>query len=49
LTLTEDLDGQLDAVTPHRRFLVSVTPEPSSRMAQPTHEPVFTARVENVQ
>lgn len=48
LTLNEDLDGHLETVTPHRRFLVMVTPEPSSLMEKPTHEPVFTARVEGV-
>lgn len=48
LTLSEDLEGRLDTVTPHRRFLVMVTPEPSSRMEKPTHEAVFTARVDGV-
>lgn len=48
LTLNDDLSGHIDTVTPHRRFLVMVTPEPSSQMEKPTHEPVFTARVEGV-
>jgi hypothetical protein len=46
LTLNENLEGRLDTVTPHRRFMVSVTPEPGARGAQPTHEAVFTSSVE---
>lgn len=46
LTLNENLEGRLDTVTPHRRFTVSVTPEPGGRGAQPTHEAVFTSSVE---
>lgn len=46
LTLNDDLEGQLDTVTPHHRFTVSVTPEPGAQGAQPTHDAVFTTRVE---
>ena len=46
LTLDDDLEGSLEAVTPHRRFTVIVTPEPSAVVRQPTHEPVFTSEVD---
>lgn len=46
LRLDSNLEGHLSTVTPHRRFLVMVTPEPSGQVAQPTHEPVFTSDVE---
>lgn len=46
LTLDDDLEGSLDAITPHRRFTVTVTPEPSAVGRQPTHEPVFTSSVD---
>lgn len=46
LTLNDDLEGSLDAITPHRRFTVTVTPEPSAVVRQPTHEPVFTSAVD---
>jgi hypothetical protein len=45
LELDSDLEGRLQTTTPHRAFTVSVTPEPSARMAQPTHKPVFTSEV----
>jgi hypothetical protein len=45
LTLNDRLEGSLDTVTPHRRFLLSVTPEPGGGFEQPTHDPVFTAEV----
>jgi hypothetical protein len=46
LTLDANLEGRLDTVTPHRRFLLTVTPESSGQATKPTHEPVFTANVE---
>ena len=46
LRVNDNLEGSLDTVTPHRRFLVMVTPEPSGQVAQPTHEPVFTSDVD---
>jgi len=46
MKLNDDLEGRLDTVTPHRRFTVSVTPEPGAQGAQPTNEAVFTSDVE---
>jgi len=46
LTLNNNLEGSLDTVTPHTRFKISVTPEASGQVAQPSHEPVFTSEVE---
>lgn len=46
LTLNNNLEGTLETVTPHRRFLVLVTPEPSGQVAQPTHQAVFTSQVD---
>ena len=48
LTLSHDLEGSLETVTPHRRFQVMVTPEPSGQVVRATHPPVFTADVEQV-
>jgi hypothetical protein len=45
LKLDADLVGQLNTTTPHRAFTLTVTPEPSARMASPTHGAVFTAEV----
>jgi hypothetical protein len=47
LTLNKDLEGSLDTLTPHRRFKLSVTPEPNGQAASPSHEPVFTYEVES--
>lgn len=47
LTLSDDLEGSLDTLTPHRRFKVLVTPEPNGQAAAPSHEPVFTYNVES--
>ena len=46
LALDDNLEGTLKTVTPHRRFLLTVTPEPGGRAKAPTHEPVFTSWVE---
>jgi len=46
LVVDPDLVGQLSTTTPHRAFTVTVTPEPSARMAAPTHSAVFTAAVD---
>jgi hypothetical protein len=46
LRLNSELEGTLATVTPHRRFLVTVTPEPSGQVAEPTHDPVFTSDVD---
>jgi hypothetical protein len=45
LKVDDDLLGRLSTTTPHRAFTVTVTPEPSARMAAPTHKAVFTAEV----
>jgi hypothetical protein len=45
LKIDTDLVGKLDTTTPHRTFTLTVTPEPSARMAAPTHGAVFTAEV----
>ena len=47
LILNSNLEGSLDTVTPHTRFLITVTPEPGGKVAEPTHEPVFTADIEH--
>jgi len=46
LALNDNLEGKLDTVTPHRRFLLTVTPEPGGRVGNPTHAPVFASWVE---
>lgn len=46
MTLDDDLEGRLDTVTPHKRFKLTVTPEPGPRGSQPTNEPVFSSDVE---
>lgn len=45
LEVDKDLVGKLDTTTPHRAFTLTVTPEPSARMASPTHKAVFTSEV----
>jgi hypothetical protein len=47
LVLNKDLEGSLDTLTPHQRFLVSITPEPNGHATSPSHEPVFTYQVES--
>ncbi|MFN7957088.1 MAG: anti-sigma factor [Holophagaceae bacterium] len=47
LILNSDLEGSLDTLTPHRRFRITVTPEPNGQAASPTNEPVFTYHVES--
>ena len=47
LTLNDELEGSLATLTPHRRFLLTVTPEPGGRVMAPTHSPVFTSWVEH--
>jgi hypothetical protein len=46
LSLDDDLEGTLETVTPHRRFLVMVTPELSGVVAKPTNDAVLTADVD---
>jgi hypothetical protein len=46
LIVDENLEGRLETVTPFRRFQVTVTPESSAQIEQPTHEPVLTFNAE---
>lgn len=48
LLVDDDLVGKLSTTTPHRAFTLSITPEPSARMAAPTHRAVFTSEVNRV-
>jgi hypothetical protein len=45
LAIDKDLVGRLETTTPHKAFTLTITPEPSARMAAPTHKPVFRADV----
>lgn len=45
LQVSDDLVGKFNTRTPHRAFTLLVTPEPSARMSQPTHDAVFTSEV----
>jgi len=45
MILNKNLEGSLDTVTSHNRFQVIITPEPSGRVREATHEPVFTSNV----
>lgn len=45
LLVNDRLEGELKTLSPHKRFAVLVTPEPSAQVTQPSHEPVFTAEV----
>ena len=49
LDVDKDLVGRLETTTPHKTFTVSVTPEPSARMAAPTHKAVFTSEVDRTE
>lgn len=46
LALNDKLEGSLDTMTPHRQFQLTVTPESSTQLAQPAHEPVFSTSVQ---
>jgi hypothetical protein len=46
LILSADLEGSLDTVTPHSRFMVSITPESIGTARRPLNAPVFTADVD---
>jgi hypothetical protein len=45
LQVDDDLVGTFDTTTPHRSFTLSITPEPSARMSEPSNDPVFTSDV----
>jgi hypothetical protein len=46
LAVDDNLQGSIDTLTPHRRFTLMVTPEPSARVAEPSRPAVFTAEVD---
>ncbi len=46
LKLNDNLEGKLETMTPHARFQLFVTPEVSSTVSEPTHDPVFSTEVE---
>jgi hypothetical protein len=45
LQVNDELVGKFVTITPHRAFTLTVTPEPSARMAAPTHQAVLTSEV----
>lgn len=45
LVVDDDLVGTFNTTTPHRSFRLSITPEPSARMTEPSHHAVFTSEV----
>jgi hypothetical protein len=45
MDVDDNLEGTLKTVTPYQAFKLTVTPEASSAVAQPTHIPVFTADI----
>jgi hypothetical protein len=45
LQVDDELVGKLNTTTPHRTFMLTITPEPSARMAAPTHRAVFSSEV----
>jgi hypothetical protein len=45
LEVDDNLMGTFDTTTPHRSFRLIITPEPSARMSEPSHDPVFTSEV----
>ncbi|HVH44780.1 MAG TPA: hypothetical protein VM925_20645 [Labilithrix sp.] len=46
LVVGKDRSGSLKTKTPHERFELIVTPEPSSTVSEPSHEPVMKAKVD---
>jgi hypothetical protein len=46
LTMDSNLEGGLEATTPHHRFQVLVTPEASGQVSAPSHDAVFTSDVD---
>lgn len=48
MTIDKDLEGSLNTVTPLKKFRVTVTPEMSGEVQEPTHDPVFTSDVHPV-
>jgi hypothetical protein len=46
LVLDDDLQGNLETVTSHQRFKLTVTPEANGQGNKPTNEPVFSFYVD---
>ncbi|OJY29046.1 MAG: hypothetical protein BGO98_42385 [Myxococcales bacterium 68-20] len=46
LVVGKNRRGSLSTTTPHERFELLVTPEPSGNVTQPSNEPVMKAKVE---
>jgi hypothetical protein len=46
LQVDDDRKGKLETVTPLKSFDVIVTPESSSQVTKPAHDPVLTGKVE---
>ena len=40
-----EAEGSLDTVTPFRQFTITITPEPSQQLDQPSHPAVCTSEV----
>ena len=45
MMLDKNLEGTLETVTPHRAFMLMVTPESGPEVAEPAHDPVFSSEV----
>lgn len=45
LRVDDNLVGTFNTTTPHRSFTLTITPEPSARVSQPSHAAVFTSEV----
>jgi hypothetical protein len=46
LTVNDELEGMLNTVTPFKKFRVTVTPEKSGQVQEPTNEEVFSSDVQ---
>jgi hypothetical protein len=46
LVIDEDLEGELDFVTPHQIFRLTITPERAPTLASPNNRPVFSSSVD---
>jgi hypothetical protein len=47
LTIDDDLTGEIEFMTPHEIFRVTVTPESTPTTTAPMHAPVFSANVDS--
>lgn len=46
LRLDDELEGELDFVTPHEQFRLTITPESSATFTAPMNRPVFSVSVD---